>query len=90
MKYCFNSDNHPFAYVITLVNGFNSANFIYIAAHIAGTSYSGCWDGPGASYCYSIGVFAVPLFIIAASCICTLLEAIFFKRINRFDKDSTE
>ena len=59
MKKCFRADNHTLACIIVPVNGFGSASFMYIAMHIAGTSYSGHWDGPQASFCYSTGVVGI-------------------------------
>ena len=41
------------------VNGFVLAIFMDIAMHVAGTFYSGLWDGPGASYCYYAAVVGV-------------------------------
>ena len=50
MKYYFNTDNHAFACIMAPVNRFCLANFTDITTHIAGTSYSGHWDGLWASY----------------------------------------
>ena len=38
IKYHFRADNHAFTYVILPVNGFDSATFMDIATHVAGTS----------------------------------------------------
>ena len=80
MKYCLNTDNNACTYIIGIVNGFDSDSLTKITTHIAGTSYSCCWDGPGVSYGYSAVIIAVPWCIIVASCICTLLELFCFKK----------
>ena len=49
MKYLFKADNHALACILAPVNGFVSVTFMDIAMHVAGTSYSGLQDGPGAS-----------------------------------------
>ena len=59
------------------VKGFGSASFTDIITRVFRTSYSGLWDGPGASSCYVAGVVGVSLCIRAASCIRTPLGAIF-------------
>ena len=59
------------------VNGFGSASFMDKAIHVAGTPYSSLCDSLGVSYCYSTGVISVLHCSIAASCIHTLLGAIF-------------
>ena len=56
MKYCFKADNHALAYNTALVNGFGLASFTDMATYVARTSYSGHWDGLGASCCYSPGI----------------------------------
>ena len=69
------------------VNGFGSASFMDIATCVAGSSYSGLLDGPGASYCYAAGVVGISCCIIAASCIRTLLDAISSIRIGKLSKN---
>ena len=64
-------------------NGFSRANFMEIITHVAEPSYSGCWDSPRASFCYSTGILAILYCIILVSGIHTLLGTIFFNKINR-------
>ena len=65
------------------INGFNSDILMNIAMNIAVTSYSGLWDGPGASYCYSSGVVGILHCIMAVSCTHTLLGAIFLIKTDK-------
>ena len=90
MKHYFNANNHAIACFMAPVNGFTSANSTNTATHIAKASYSVCCDSPGASYFYSSSIIAVPYCILAASCIFTLLGAIFFNRLNKPNKDLTK
>ena len=90
MKYHFNTDSHALTWVAVQVNSFGSASFVENTTCIARTSYSGCWNGPGASWCYSTGIIAYLLCMMAVFCIHTLLGAIFFdkkidlaKKINK-------
>ena len=64
-----NAANYALSCVMVPVNGFGSANSSDIATCVAGTSYSSCWDGIGASNYYSEGIIAFPCYIIAAYCI---------------------
>ena len=89
MKYHYNADNHTLACVIAPVNGFSSANFIDIAKCVDVTSYSSLQDGPGAFYCYSAGVIGISHCIMAVSCICTLLGAIFSIKTDKKSKKSS-
>ena len=59
MKQSCGAENHALACIIAPVNGFGLASFMDIAKHIADTSYSSLWDGPGASYCYSASVIGI-------------------------------
>ena len=72
------------------VNSFESAILIDIAMYMAGTSYSGFWDGLWASYCYSSGVIGILCCIIAVSCICTFLRAIFLIKTDKENKNSAK
>ena len=82
MKYHFNAENHASTCVMSLVNGFNSANLSDIAIGIAGTSYYCCQDSPGVSYGYSAGIIVVLHCIIAVFCIFIILGAIFVRKMN--------
>ena len=70
-------------FVSALVNGFYSTPFISIAIYIVLISYSYHQDGPGAFYSYSAGIIVtipwctVSQCIIAVSCSCTLIGAIY-------------
>ena len=83
MKYCFKANNHALTCTVVPVNGFGSAYYMDIALYIALASYSGLQDGTGASYCYSTGVVGIFRYIMAASCIFTLLSAIFLIKTDK-------
>ena len=68
------------------VNGFGSDSFMDIAMCVGRSSYSGLWDGPGTSYYSVAGVVSISCCIMAASCIRTLLGAIFIKKMNKLSK----
>ena len=90
MKYHYNADKNALTCVIAPVIGFSSASFTDITTCVARASYSGYQDGFGISYCYFAGITAVPHCIMAAYCISreSLLGAILFNKINKFNKDS--
>ena len=72
---------------MALVNDLSSVSFKDIAIHIAGKSYSGLWDGLGASYCYFVGVIGISCCIMAASYIWTILGAIFSIKTDKQSKN---
>ena len=72
------------------VNTFGSDSFMDIATQVAGSSYSGLWDGPRASYCYVSGVVSILYCIMAASCIQTLLGAISLIKTTKKSKSLTK
>ena len=78
IKYHFRADNHTYACVAALANGFDSANLINTTTCISWTSYSCYQDGAGVSYDYSAGIAAVIYCIMAVTCIPTHLGAHFF------------
>ena len=49
IQYYFNTNKYTLTWVIEPENGFGSVSFVDIATRIAGTTYSGHWDGPEAS-----------------------------------------
>ena len=65
------------------VKGFNSASLTYIATCVAISSYFCHLNDPGASYGYYTGIVAILYCIIAASCIHTLLRAIFLGKKDK-------
>ena len=86
MKYSFTAYNYALAWVVELVNGFDSAIFLDITTNVARVSFSSCQDSPGASCCYSSGIIDVSHCIMAISCICTLLGAVFINKIDNLKK----
>ena len=72
------------------VNGFGSISFMYIAMCVAGISYSGFQDGPGASYSCSAGVVGILHCIMAESCIRTLLGAFSLIITDKLSKKFTK
>ena len=90
MNYYFNTDNDAHACVVATVNGFSSASFTDNTICIGRPSFSGHWDGLGASYCCFARIIAIPYCILRVSCIHTLLGALFFRNINDFKKKFTK
>ena len=64
------------------VNGFGLTSITEIATRVARTSYFCQHDGPGIFYGYFVGIVAVSHYIMAVSCICNILGAIFLRKIN--------
>ena len=87
MKYHFSAENHACACIMVSLNGLSSANSSNNNTFIDIDSCFCHQDCLRASYGYFSGIATIPFCIMAASCICTLLRAIFFNRINKFSKD---
>ena len=77
IKYRFSADNHAPTCVRVQINGFSSVYLINFAVFIVGAFYFWHWESPRASYVYYAAIASVSHYIIAVSCTCTLLGAIF-------------